>query len=103
MKKKNVIEKINSNNYKTILKIVFICLLLVAISAFIRSDGNYSIDWSTIDGGGAVSNGGIYTLSGTIGQPDTSILQGGQYSLSGGFWGTISILMTIKITGWVVH
>ena len=28
---------------------------------------NYSIDWSTIDGGGGTSTGGVYTVSGTIG------------------------------------
>ena len=30
----------------------------------------YSIDWYTIDGGGGTSTGGVYSVSGTIGQPD---------------------------------
>ena len=50
---------------------------------------NYSIDWFTIDGGGGTSTGGVYSLSGTIGQPDAGTLSGGNYSLIGGFWGAV--------------
>jgi len=46
----------------------------------------YSIDWSTIDGGGGTSTGGAYSLSGTIGQPDAGTVGGGTFTLSGGFW-----------------
>lgn len=48
----------------------------------------YAIDWSTIDGGGGTSTGGVYSVSGTIGQPDasTTTMTGGSYSLTGGFW-----------------
>lgn len=45
------------------------------------------IDWSTIDGGGAMAAGaGGTVLSGTIGQPDAGTLSGGRWTLSGGFW-----------------
>jgi hypothetical protein len=50
---------------------------------------DYSIDWHTIDGGGAmVSTGGDFELSGTVGQPDAStvILTGDTFELTGGFW-----------------
>jgi hypothetical protein len=47
---------------------------------------NYEITWFTIDGGGGQSEGGGYTLVGTIGQPDAGVLIGGGYTLSGGFW-----------------
>jgi hypothetical protein len=47
----------------------------------------YSIDWSKIAGGGGTSTGGIYAVSGTIGQPDAGgPLTNGQYSVTGGFW-----------------
>ena len=47
----------------------------------------YSIDWSTIDGGGGTSTGGAYSVSGTIGQPDAGgSMTNGQYSVTGGFW-----------------
>jgi hypothetical protein len=48
---------------------------------------SYSIDWFTIDGGGGASTGGVYSVSGTIGQPDAGVMSGGHYSLAGGFWG----------------
>ena len=47
---------------------------------------SYSIDWFTIDGGGGTSTGGVYSVSGTIGQPDAGALSSGGYALSGGFW-----------------
>jgi hypothetical protein len=47
----------------------------------------YSIDWYTIDGGGAMfSTNGSYSLGGSIGQADAGTLGGGSYTLSGGFW-----------------
>lgn len=55
---------------------------------------NYSIDWHTIDGGGGISAGGVYSVSGTIGQPDAGVMSGGGYSLAGGFWGILSAVQT---------
>lgn len=55
--------------------------LVVAASA-----QNYSIDWHTIDGGGGTSTGGVYSVSGTIGQPDAGMMSGGSFTLAGGFW-----------------
>jgi hypothetical protein len=71
-------------------------LLLIALvfgfhrSAFAQS---YSIDWSTFDGGGGTSTGGVYTITGTIGQPDASIttMTGGPDSLTGGFWAIYAV------------
>jgi hypothetical protein len=59
---------------------------------------SYSIDWYTIGGGGGTSSGTngatTYSLSGTIGQPATSTMNGGNYSLTGGFWSIISAVQT---------
>ncbi len=56
----------------------------------------YSLDWSTIDGGGGTSTGGVYTVSGTIGQPDAgATMSGGTFSVSGGFWS----LSAVQIPG----
>jgi hypothetical protein len=56
-------------------------LLLVATAVA------YELDWYTFDGGGIMwSTGGAYQLSGTIGQPDTGVMAGGSYTISGGFW-----------------
>jgi hypothetical protein len=58
-----------------------ICLLALRLGA-----QNYSIDWFTIDGGGGVCAGGVFAVSGTIGQPDAGAMSGGNFSVSGGFW-----------------
>ncbi len=48
---------------------------------------SYCIDWLTIDGGGGTSTGGVYSVSGTIGQPDAGApMSGVNFSLTGGFW-----------------
>jgi hypothetical protein len=62
-------------------------LLLLASVALAQSGGGYDLSWSTVDGGGATwSEGGGYSLGGTIGQPDAGVLSGGGYTLAGGFW-----------------
>jgi len=79
-----------------------ICLL---ISGFcLRAWGqSYSIDWFKISGGGGTSIGGIYSVSGTIGQPDASgALSGGNYSLTGGFWSLISVVQTAGLPNLVI-
>lgn len=50
------------------------------------SGGSYTLDWSTIDGGGGASASGGLAISGTLGQPDAGTAGGGPYMLSGGFW-----------------
>ena len=62
----------------------FAALLLTAAGAHAQS---LTIDWFTVDGGGGTSTGGVFALSGTIGQADASVqpLSGGNFSLTGGF------------------
>jgi len=50
-------------------KLILLFHLLLPSLGFAQQ---YSIDWSTIDGGGGTSTGGDYSLSGTIGQPDAA-------------------------------
>jgi hypothetical protein len=66
---------------------------------------SYSVDWFTIAGGGGTSTGGVYQVSGTIGQPDASgAMLGASYSLIGGFWALSAVQMpgapvlSIKLT-----
>jgi hypothetical protein len=54
----------------------------------------FSIDWFTIAGGAGTSTGGVYTLSGTIGQADAGHMSGGNFSLEGGFWAIIAAVQT---------
>jgi hypothetical protein len=55
---------------------------------------NYSIHWYKVAGGGSTSIGGVYSISGTIGQPEAGHMAGGNYSLDGGFWGIIASVQT---------
>jgi hypothetical protein len=62
----------------------------IAMLAFVAPLGadEYTLDWYTIDGGGALfASGGEYVLAGTIGQPDAGVtMTGGGFALFGGFW-----------------
>jgi hypothetical protein len=52
---------------------------------------SYSVDWFAIAGGGGTSTGGVYSLSGTIGQSDAGPMSGGNFSLEGGFWSIVAV------------
>jgi hypothetical protein len=62
---------------------------LLTSALCLRGWGQYAIDWFTVDGGGGTSTGGVYTVSGTVGQPDAGTMNGGGYTLAGGFWGIV--------------
>jgi hypothetical protein len=66
------------------------CLFGLAASLWLAGSAyaqTYTIDWHTIDGGGGTSTSGVYSVTGTIGQPDAgAVMTGGNYSLQGGFW-----------------
>ena len=69
-------------------------ITLFSLAACCAQAQTYTIDWYTIDGGGGISSGGVYTLSGTIGQPDAGTHAGGNYSLIGGFWAVAAVIQT---------
>src|ERR1039458_9296343 len=75
------------------MKRLFLLLgLLIPGTGFAQS---YSIDWYKIAGGGGTSTGGVYSVSGAIGQHDAGgPMTGGNYSLMGGFWALISVVQT---------
>lgn len=75
--------------FGTILFAAMLAPLLTPARA--QSGGLYDLTWNTVDGGGTTSStGGVYSLAGTIGQPDTGNVSGGTFALSGGFWGFLS-------------
>ena len=55
---------------------------------------DFTLNWFTVDGGGGQSTGGVFTVTGTIGQPDAGMMTGGTYTLNGGFWGIIAAVQT---------
>jgi hypothetical protein len=89
---------------KTICKLALLAFSLV-VPATVTAQ-SYSIDWYKIAGGGGTSTGGVYQVSGTIGQPDASgPMTGANYSLTGGFWALYAVqtpgapLLTITYIG----
>src|ERR1017187_5319367 len=74
---------------KTIKWSGIVCAVWFAWNATAQS---YSIDWYKIAGGGGTSTGGVYAVSGTIGQPDAGgAMTGYNYSLTGGFWAIYAV------------
>jgi len=67
------------------------CLSLLALATGVSAQP-FEITTYVIAGGGGESAGGGFTLRGTIGQHDAaaSPMAGGTFSLTGGFWPTVS-------------
>src|SRR2546425_3209748 len=76
------------------MKAILLAGLILSITAAAVHAQSYTIDWFTIDGGGGTSTGGVYSVSGTIGQPDAGHMSGGNYTIDGGFWGIIAASQT---------
>jgi hypothetical protein len=111
------------NIMKLGLGILALALGVFCLQPATASAQTYSIDWYKIAGGGGTSTGGVYSVSGTIGQPDASgAMTGGNYSLTGGFWAFIQVIQTpgapalyishsgntvtlywLNVTGWNLH
>jgi hypothetical protein len=60
-----------------------------------QSGGIYKISRSTIDAGGGLSTGGVYSVHGTIGQHDAAVpMTGGSFVLQPGFWTPSNVDLT---------
>ena len=66
--------------------------LMLAWMSATQSASAAGLNWSTMDGGGTTCYGGLtvagetkFTLTGTVGQPDTSAVVGGAMTLQSGF------------------
>ena len=70
-----------------IIPVLVLVIAALLVGAAIAAAQAYQLDWWTADNGGGATNGGIYSLSGTIGQPDAGSMAGGEYTLAGGFSG----------------
>jgi hypothetical protein len=87
---------IHRKEKKIMKKMILFLSLLVPAALHAQT---YSINWHKVAGGGGTSGGTngstIYSLTGTIGQPDAGgAMAGGGYSLTGGFWSIISVVQT---------
>jgi len=74
----------NRHSFKNIVRFTTCLALACGASA---AANEWELIRSTVDGGGVMrSTGGEFELSGTIGQPDAGVMQGGTFLLTGGFW-----------------
>jgi hypothetical protein len=106
------------------LGVSWFCGMLVLLAFCITVQAQpYSVDWHKVSGGGGTSTGGVYSVSGTIGQQDAGgPMTGGGYSVTGGFWALYAVqtpgapLLTItyaanqavvswplSVTGWTLQ
>ena len=79
---------------KTSLRLSLITLCFLPSALSFCAQAQYAIDWSTMHAGGGTIPGGVYSVSGTIGQPDAGTMSGGNYTLQCGFWGVIAAVQT---------
>jgi len=67
----------------------------IALTSAVSAQAHLRIPWHTIAGGGGGSTGGVYSVHGTMGQPDAGgPLTGGGFSLTGGYWVLPSLVQT---------
>jgi hypothetical protein len=71
---------------RILLLLALAALTLAGLGSALARAGLYDLNWFTVDGGGGRSASGIYSMQGSIGQPDAGAQVGGPYNLHGGFW-----------------
>jgi hypothetical protein len=94
-----MMKKISQKTVRT-LKVASVIgvLLVLSITFTVYAEvAEFVINWWTVDGGGDSSQGGDYTLYGTIGQSDAGAMSGGGYTLHGGFWPGGALLEQVKL------
>jgi len=72
-----------------------IALAFLLFTVKVSSAQQLSLAWFKVAGGDGTSSGGVFSVSGTIGQHDAGgPLAGGSYSLTGGFWSYLTVVQT---------
>ena len=68
------------------------CTVILTTLVAVAGEPGYQMTRSTISSGGTTSRtGGDYQMSSTIGQSQSNVLEGGDFSLDGGFWYGIAL------------
>lgn len=69
--------------------------LLSLLAGVAAAHAQLAVPWHTVDGGGGTSTGGVFRVSGSIGQPDAGpSMSGGIFSVVGGFWSMVAAVQT---------
>ncbi len=83
--------------------ILSLCILTLALPVPVQAQGPYDPSWSSVDNGGGLSAGSVYTLNGTIAQPDAGRMSGSTYTLNGGFWAGVAELVHVKESEYAIY
>lgn len=65
---------------------ILIAGMYAAVAEPASGSDTFELNWYTIDGGGGLSSAGGFEIRGTIGQTDTRVISGGEFTIKGGFW-----------------
>lgn len=92
---------LNKRRMFTLLLALWLVLVL-STAVLAATEAGYDLTWWTVDGGGGSAAGGGYSLSGTVGQPDSGVMSGGGYEIVGGYWnqtvsGSLSTIVYLPI------
>ena len=74
------------------LRLRIVIAVLAAAAITVANAQKPALDWSTVPGGGGTSTAGVYTLTGTIGQPGAGRLNSSDFTIDGGFWSIIAAI-----------
>ena len=70
------------------------CLAVAVLFATAGAAKDFALDSFTLASGGGTSTGGVFAVSGVIGQPEAEAMSGGLFSLSGEFLSLIAVVAT---------
>ena len=79
-----------NRSHRFVTQAIAVSALAIGLTAS-ASAQTFELDWFSIDGGGGSSSGGDFSLTGTIGQPDSETMSGGEFTLVGGFWAVAAV------------
>jgi hypothetical protein len=79
-------------------RIIILSMLILALALPVptQAQGPDAPPWSSVDNGGGLSVGSVYTLCGAIAQPDVGQMSGNTYTLGGGFWASAAELAHVE-------
>jgi len=78
---------------RRVVYIILVAVCLLTIQVVQAAEADYGLSWWTVDAGGGSSTGGNFVLTGTVGQAEPGLMNGGNYSITGGFWAQLQALL----------
>lgn len=65
---------------------IIVLSLCLAMDAATSGSNEFAVTWYTIDGGGGYSSDVNFIVQGIVGQADTAVIAGEDFTVRGGFW-----------------